>query len=374
MGIRWSNQSRSAASKYLQAGRTKMRVATYMKYMGFAAVFGMTSGVARPQEQRATTKSSTVQADQDCSSTVFDSAELQRELARAQREWRQSLVDMQGRARQVQREVAQAMAERGIQREEMTNLAAQLRAERPALEAQARIASQEAQQLFAQSPSLIVGDEDTGWLGMEVTEVLADGPAANAGLQKDDVLVQYDGQTVEGTVQLRRLVRETPPGRNVNVTVMRGGQEKRVAIQVGNAARNMGIELRQMEPMRDFNFKFDMPEVFAGMTPVLGIEAEEVSGQLGQYFHVPGDEGVLVREVSPGTAAAQAGLKAGDVIMKVDGVEVRTVDELRRELREKREKKSVPLIVVRNGSQVTINVTLEQPKMEPETRVRSAAL
>jgi S1-C subfamily serine protease len=372
-----------------------MRVATYMKYMGFAAaVFGLTSGVARPQEQRATTKSSTVQADQDCSSSVFDSAELQRELARAQREWRQSLVDMQGRARQVQREVAQAMAERGIQREEMTNLAAQLRSERPALEAQARIASQEAQQLFAQAP-LIVSDEDTGWLGMEmtevtpekakelkvspirgviVTEVLPDGPAAKAGLQKDDVVVQYDGQTVEGTVQLRRLVRETPPGRSVNVTVMRGGQEKRVSIQVGNSARNMGIELRQMEPLRDFNFKFDMPEVFAGMTPVLGIEAEEVSGQLGQYFRVPGDEGVLVREVSPGTAAAQAGLKAGDVITKVDGVEVRTVDELRRELREKREKKSVPLIVVRNGSQVTINVTLEQPKLEPETRVRSAAL
>lgn len=373
-----------------------MRVATYMKYMGFAAaVFGLTSGVARPQEQPATAKSSTVQADQDCSSSVFDSAALQRELARAQREWRQSLVNMQGRARQVQREVAEAMAERGIRREEMANLAAQLRAERPALEAQARIASQEAQQLFAQAPGLIVGDEDTGWLGMEmtevtpdkakelnvspvrgvvVTEVLPDGPAAKAGLQKDDVLVQYDGQTVEGTVQLRRLVRETPPGRSVNVTVMRGGQEKRVAIQVGNATRNMGIELRQMEPLRDFNFKFDMPEMFAGMTPVLGIEAEEVSGQLGQYFHVPGNEGVLVRDVSPGTSAAQAGLKAGDVIMKVDGVEVRTVDELRQQLREKREKKSVPLIVVRNGSQVTINVTLEHPPVEPAVRVRSAAL
>jgi len=67
-------------------------------------------------------------------------------------------------------------------------------------------------------------------------------------------------------------------------------------------------------------------------------------------------------------------LKAGDVIMKVDGVEVRTVDELRQQLREKREKKSVPLIVVRNGSQVTINVTLEHPPVEPAVRVRSAAL
>ncbi len=289
------------------------------------------------------------------------------------------------------------MAESGIQREEMANLAARIRAERPAIEAEARVASQEAQQLFAQSPSFLVSDEDTGWLGMEMTEVtpekakelmvpadrgvvvsevVADGPAAKAGIEKNDVIVAYDGQTVEGTVQFRRLVRETPPGRNVSVTVVRGGQQKKLTVEVGNAARNMGIELKQVEPLVQTlrTFKFDMPEVFAGMTPVLGIEAEEVSGQLGQYFHVPGDEGVLVREVSPGTAAAQAGLKAGDVITKVDGVEVRTVDELRRELREKREKKSVPLIVVRNGSQVTINVTLEQPKVEPEARVRSAVM
>lgn len=374
-----------------------MRVGTYMKYIGFAAaVLGLSWGVARAQEQATTAKSSTMQADQNCSSSNLDSAELQRELARARRQWRQSVVEMQGRARQVQREVAEAMAERGIQREELTHLAAQLQSERPALEAQARLASQDAHQLFAQAP-LIVGDEDTGWLGMEmsevtpekakelkvppdrgvvVSEIVADGPAAKAGIAKNDVILEYDGQTVEGTVQFRRLVRETPPGRNVNVTVMRGGQQKKLTVEVGNAARNMGIELRQVEPLVQtlHGFKFDMPDMFAGMTPVLGIEAEEVSGQLGHYFHVPGNDGVLVREVSPGTAAAQAGLKAGDVITKVDGVEVRTVDELRRELREKREKKSVPLIVVRNGSQVMINVTLEHPKTEPETRVRSAVL
>lgn len=364
-----------------------------MRYMGIAAaIVGIATGTARAQEQSAVTKSAAPQAEQDQSGSTWDSAALERRLARAQREWSKSSEVW---ARQVQREVARAMAERGIRREEMANLAAQIRAERPALEAEARAASQEAQQLFAQSPSFLVGDEDTGWLGMEMTEVtpdkakelkvppdrgvvvsevVTDGPAAKAGLEKNDVIVEYDGHGVEGTVQFRRLVRETPPGRNVNVTVMRDGQQKKLTVQVGNAARNMGIELRHVEPLKNFNFKFDMPEIFAGMTPVLGIEAEEVSGQLGQYFHVPGNEGVLVREVSPGTAAAQAGLKAGDVITKVDGVEVRTVDELRRELRDKREKKSVPLIVVRNGSQVTITVTLEQPKAETETRVRSAAL
>lgn len=370
-----------------------MRATTYIRYMGIAAaIFGIVTGAAHAQEQPAVTKSAAWQADQSESSSTWDSVALERRLAQAQREWKES-SDVW--ARQVQREVARAMAERGIQRGEMANLAAQIRAERPALEAEARAASQEAQQLFAQAPGLMLSSEDTGWLGMEMTEVtpdkakelkvspdrgvvvsevVTDGPAAKAGFEKNDVIVEYDGQSVEGTVQFRRLVRETPPGRNVNVTVMRDGQQKKVTVQVGNAARNMGIELRQVEPMKNFNFKFDMPEIFAGMTPVLGIEAEEVGGQLGQYFHVPGNEGVLVREVSPGTAAAQAGLKAGDVITKVDGVEVRTVDELRQQLREKREKKSVPLIVVRNGSQVTINVTIEHPSQEPAVRVRSAVL
>ncbi|HEV2304674.1 MAG TPA: PDZ domain-containing protein [Candidatus Acidoferrales bacterium] len=371
-----------------------MRVSTYMKYMGgAAAMLGLAAGAAQPQERPATSKQSAAPAKESCSNSAFDSAALEKELAQMQSQLKTELANVQARAWQAKAEVAREMMEQGMRRAELAKLATQMQTERAGLEAQARTASQQAQQLFAQAPG-VLDSEDTGWLGLEmtevtpekakelkvslergvvVTEVLQGSPAAKAGLETNDVIEEYDGHTVEGTMQFRRLVRETPPGRSVNVRVMRGGTEKRLTIEVGSAARNMDTELRQLMPLKNFNFKFNMPEIFAGMTPGLGIEAEDVSGQLGEYFHVPGDAGVLVREVSPGTPAAKAGLKAGDVITRVDGVAVKTVDELREQLREKHEQKTVPLTVVRNGSQTTLTVALEQPATEP-ARVQSAAL
>ena len=57
--------------------------------------------------------------------------------------------------------------------------------------------------------------------GVEVIDVQPDSPAAKAGLKEHDVITRYDGQAVEGTVQFRRLVRETPAGRNISLTVSR---------------------------------------------------------------------------------------------------------------------------------------------------------
>lgn len=366
-----------------------MRWRAYMKYVGFtAAIGGLLAGglcaQARPADTGRQQAKATVNGN--CAASTFDSAKLDKAMTRMQREWRSETAEIEARAQQAKAEVARAMAEQGIRRAEMANLEARMQTEKAAIEAQARDASARAQQLFMQTPGAF--GEDTGWLGLEmkevtpekakelkispvhgviVTEVLPDSPAAKAGLEANDVIVEYEGHEVEGAVQFGRLVRETPPGRSVSVTVIREGQEKKLTVQVGSATHRMDSEMREIVPPREFNFKFkmpNMPELLAGTTPVLGIEAEDVSGQLGEYFHVPGDEGVLVREVNPGTPAARAGLKAGDVITRVASVEVRTVGDLREQLQIKREQKSVALTIVRGGSPMTITV-----KLEPETRV-----
>jgi serine protease Do len=102
-------------------------------------------------------------------------------------------------------------------------------------------------------------------------------------------------------------------------------------------------------------------------TPVLGINAEDLSGQLGNYFGAPGGEGILVREVNTGSPAEKAGMKAGDVITKIDGERVRTLSDLREKLRAKRDQKSVSVGVIRKGSEVSLNVEIEQPR-PPERR------
>lgn len=231
---------------------------------------------------------------------------------------------------------------------------------------------------------IIGGDDDRGWLGVTVAEVTAEkvkelklpaergvlvagveanGPAAKAGLQAKDVITEINGQRVEGTAQFRRMIREIPAGRTAQLTLWRDGRTQSISVTLGSFRGPLQSHVRMFGP-KDFDFHFEMPEVhgFVGRTPILGIDAEDLSGQLGSYFGAPDGEGVLVREVKSGTPAEKAGLKVGDVVTKIDGERVRTVSELRQKMREKREKKTVSLSVIRKGAEMSLNVEVEEPK------------
>jgi serine protease Do len=267
-------------------------------------------------------------------------------------------------------------------------------------------AQEKAAQIYRQAPGMFVGSSEDGggWLGIEigevtreqahdwklpsargvvVTDVEPDSPAAKAGLKEKDLILQYEGQTVEGTVQFRRLVRETPPGRTVALVVLREGVKQNISVDLGD--RGAYFEKKMKGRMRDFgNMNFPpMPDFSApGMpeepshgamgwgAPVLGINAEDLTPQLGAYFGAPEDGGVLVREVRAGAPADKAGLKAGDVIVKVEDQRVHSLADLRAELRERRDKKSVSLGILRKGSEMRLQVEIElQSQIEPMHRM-----
>ncbi|MHB8410669.1 MAG: PDZ domain-containing protein [Candidatus Acidiferrales bacterium] len=374
-----------------------MRVKTYIMY-GVLAVAGL--GVLAADVQSQTRQAAAIALESsapavtaDCLGLATAQAEMQRDMQRFQREMKAQAEEMKTKAPEIKSEVAKEMVENGItNRAAMDKLSAQLHAQQAGITAEAQAAAAKAQELFAQNSRLLDASDDTGWLGVEisevtpekvkelklprlagviVSEVLLDSPSTKAGLETNDVILEYDGQPVEGVVQFRRLVRETPPGRSVDVEVDRKGHEQKLTVQVGNRARSIDSGLREVLPSRNFDFKFNMPEIFPGMTPTLGVEAEDVTGQLGTYFHVPGGEGVLIRDVSADSPAAKAGLRAGDVITRVDGKQVKTVGDLREHLREKRDQKSASLTIIRQGSQMAVTVTLEAP--EPRRVITRAA-
>lgn len=242
---------------------------------------------------------------------------------------------------------------------------------------------------------VFMSDDGGGWLGVEIDEVTADkakdlrlstvrgvivqdvepdSPAAKAGLKKNDVIIRYDDQSVEGTVQFRRMVRETPAGRTIPVVISRDGKTETISVEL--ADRSAFYEKKLRGKMDDFgkpfvfstpNFDFNVgsPEIFSMMdarTPILGVNAEDITGQLGSYFGAPNGSGVLIREVRTDTPAAKAGLKAGDVIIKVDDKPVSMLSELREQLRDKSDAKTVNLTVLRKGSEMTLPVAIEKPK------------
>jgi membrane-associated protease RseP (regulator of RpoE activity) len=212
-----------------------------------------------------------------------------------------------------------------------------------------------------------------GEYGVIVKDVEEESPAAKAGVAKGDVILEFAGEKVRSAAHLRRLVRETPAGRSVTLLVSRAGQTKTLSAKL-EARPGGAFPMPAMPPLPEMPAMpdIDIPEfnfVWHARGAQLGISADELTPQLAQYFGVKQGKGILVREVVVGSAAEKAGLKAGDVIVQVDGKDVDTVGKLRRALageKEAQEARKATLTIVRDKREQTLTVELEpQERMGP---------
>ncbi|MCC6539591.1 MAG: PDZ domain-containing protein [Bryobacterales bacterium] len=197
--------------------------------------------------------------------------------------------------------------------------------------------------------------------GVEITNVEPESPAEKAGLKKGDVVLEYQGQRVEGTEQFIRLVRETPAGRQVKMLVRKDGGATSTVNATVATRKLRAVKAPEMpEAPRVEMWIPDTPRAYMGLRSArFGIEAEKVDGQLADYFGVK--EGVLVRAVSKGSAAEKSGLRAGDVITKVDQTAIDSTRELSDVLRAGgKEKKTVAITVTREKRELTVNAALDE--------------
>src|ERR1017187_9913304 len=201
--------------------------------------------------------------------------------------------------------------------------------------------------------------------GVEVSSLAEDGPAAKAGIKQGDVVLEFNGQPVEGTAQFQRLVRETPVGRQVRITVWRSGGRQILTATVGENKQTTDIgpgdgawvfSMPKIQPMPNI----EIPRFQLSLqNPMLGIVGEslEREDQLAEFFGV--QEGVLVRSAKKGSAAEKAGIKGGHVITKVDDSKVTSSAEITRVLRGLKSKKTFGVTVVRNRKEMPLTVTME---------------
>lgn len=91
--------------------------------------------------------------------------------------------------------------------------------------------------------------------------------------------------------------------------------------------------------------------------PWLGISAQDLTPEMMEYFQVKEKEGVLVGQVHPGTGAEKGGLVSGDIIRSVDDKAIKNVNELIREIQKKKVGQRVKLNVIRNGKEMSVEVT-----------------
>lgn len=240
-----------------------------------------------------------------------------------------------------------------------------------------------------------VDEEEANRLGLSdvhgvlVSEVMEDTPAAEAGLQEDDVLVSWNGVRLESAAQLQRHMRETPAGRSVRIGVVRDGTAREVSVTLGEREGMSGVfvspemgrahafrfspenQERLKERMGDLKVRMEElrermgPEgeairryaVAVGGRGRLGVSIQNLGDQLADYFGV--EDGALITSVLEDSPAERAGLQAGDVIVGIGDADVEDPGDVMRALAE-REAGPVSVRVVRERQPRSVTVELEE--------------
>jgi len=238
-----------------------------------------------------------------------------------------------------------------------------------------------AQVLQEPSPLLAVSGSSPGYLGVLVGDVDTDSAArlklkevrgalvtlidhdAPAGqiLKVNDVVLGLNGQAVEGAEQLRRMLHEIPPGRNLSILISRDGNQLTVATQMGDHRKieksvwtNMGnggdaINLPSSgmnilaggDTLGSTGLKFSI----FGSTLKVGALVEPLTSQMAEYLGL--QSGLMVKQVARKTEADAAGLRAFDVILKVGPDSIATVADWERALHAN-QGKGVQLTILRD--------------------------
>jgi serine protease Do len=199
--------------------------------------------------------------------------------------------------------------------------------------------------------------------GASVEDVRAGSPAEKAGIRQGDVVTDFDGERVRSARQFARLVDETPAGRTVKATIVRDGQRKDIEVTPeadrradlvidGDRLRARVDELSRNLPQLNFEFN---PSGAAARAR-LGVTLTDLTPQLASYFGAT--EGVLVSAVHADSAAARAGLHAGDVITTVNGQSVRSASDLAQAIRSAGEAE-MTIGIVRDKKETTLKARIE---------------
>lgn len=209
--------------------------------------------------------------------------------------------------------------------------------------------------------------------GVEVTMVDQDAPAGKAGIKEHDVILTMNGTAIESKTQLQRMIHETPAGRVVTFGLSRDGQPVTIKVQLADRRnefahmyndkdwdKSIRVEIPPIPNLPDF----DVPNI--GVVVVhssmrSGLMVENITQQLGEFFGAKNGNGVLVRSVDKGSRADKAGLRAGDVIVRVGDQPVHDTSDFTHALHT-RSSGSVAVGVIRDKKEQTLTITLPERK------------
>ncbi|MBF0294706.1 MAG: PDZ domain-containing protein [Magnetococcales bacterium] len=239
-----------------------------------------------------------------------------------------------------------------------------------------------------------------GWLGItvqspegvQVGEIMKDGPGDKAGLHRNDILMKMDGKPITSLAQFMTLLESAPPGREMVLNLLRRGEERELKITPDDSAlhqsvRPDGRQIGGMEmapaaqsgervwrrsdppwqqqgvsPLMPGNLEPSRADVEPPRMPMASFEPPEppATAWLGVAPELT-QAGVTVTQVAPGGPGERAGMKPGDVIISVSGQSVSSPRAMARVLRSFRPKDLVEVTINRNGQIIDVQAQLIAP-------------
>lgn len=212
--------------------------------------------------------------------------------------------------------------------------------------------------------------------GVGLVRVLRGSPAETAGLKVGDVIIGFNGHILTSRRQFTRLISEVAPDHKANLTVLRGGNEMAVPITIGKRPAPQLFEGNSEPPKMDLP-KGENPKVQKVTIPdgkgkrqeiwqfssrrSIGVGVAPLTKQLAGYFGIKDGKGLLVNRVGKGGPADKAGIRAGDVIVKVDNRKVRANSDLIRGIYEKKEGE-IKLTIIRKKKRRVVFVLIEKQR------------
>ncbi|HRU38941.1 MAG TPA: PDZ domain-containing protein, partial [Candidatus Goldiibacteriota bacterium] len=176
--------------------------------------------------------------------------------------------------------------------------------------------------------------------GVLISQVFRGGPAEKAGMQRGDVVVEFDGKKVGKYRELQAMVAAKQAGKSVSVKVIRQGREKILNLKIGE--RGAGRELVVSAP--------ETPGASAG--DYLGITVADITADLASQYSITARQGVIVINVAEGSSADEAGVMKGDVIHEVNGTNVKNAQEFKEAVKGLRQGREAVLLIERGDAMV----------------------
>jgi C-terminal processing protease CtpA/Prc len=190
--------------------------------------------------------------------------------------------------------------------------------------------------------------------GLEVIKVYKDSPAAEAGLEVEDILLKINDRPLEKVSQLTDFIHETEVDEKINITYLRNGEQLETEATLSKRDRRVIV---LDDKHRDLEY-FVSDRKYAWF----GVATSKLTDQLREFFNVPEYSGVLVKEVIEDSPAEKYGVKAGDVIIKFGRKEIEEPSDLIKAIKRYDPDEEVEVTVIRDKKEKVLKVVLEEGK------------